>query len=263
MFPILTRAFWLAVQPMSLVAVLLVLGLVLSLFRARWWSFTMVTGALLVLGVIGFTTFGYVLIAPLEARFVRPAEPAHIDGIVVLGGGMDGEVNDARHGWELNESGDRMVEAVRLALTHPEAKVLVAAGPAVFPVVQEPEAYAAQRMLLAFGIAPDRLVLDDKSRNTEENAQFAKSLAGAAPGQTWLLVTSAYHMPRAVGLFRKAGFAVIPWPADYLSSGVEGMRIKPDQAPENIIVSTTALREWIGLIGYRVVGKIDDWFPGP
>ncbi len=263
MFPVLTRAFWLVAQPMSLVAICLLLGFILSFRQKRFWSRSFLLLGGLLLFLVGFTTFGYLLIAPLEARFVRPAEPVHIDGIVVLGGGMDGEVDDARQGWELNQSGDRIVETVRLALAHPEAKVLVAAGPAVFPVVQEPEAYAARRMLLAFGIPADRIVLDDKSRNTEENAQFAKGLAGAAPGQNWLLVTSAYHMPRAVGLFRKAGFAVIPWPADYLSSGVEGVRIKPDQPAENIMVATTALREWTGLIGYKLVGKIDDVFPGP
>lgn len=263
MFPVLTRAFWLVAQPVSVIAVLLLLGLVLSFTRRRGWARIFLALGFLLLFVTGFTTFGYLLITPLEQRFVRPAEPARIDGIVVLGGGMDGEVNDARQGWELNQSGDRMVEAVRLAQAHPEAKVLVAAGPAVFPVVQEPEAYAAKRMLVAFGIAPERIVLDDKSRNTEENAQFAEALAGDVPGQVWLLVTSAYHMPRAVGLFRKAGFAVVPWPADYLASGVEGVRLKPDQSPENIVVSTTALREWAGLIGYKLVGKIDELLPAP
>ncbi len=263
MFPILTRAFWLVAQPVSVIAILLLLGLILSLTRRRGWAGFFLVLSFLLLFAVGFTTLGYALISPLEARFVRPAEPAHIDGIVVLGGGMDGEVDEVRKGWELNQSADRMVETVRLALAHPEAKVLVAAGPGVFPVVQAPEAYAAQRMLLVFGIAADRIVLDDKSLNTEENAQFAKALAGPAAGQTWLLVTSAYHMPRAVGLFRKAGFAVVPWPADYLSSGAEGFRLKPDQPPENIMVATTALREWTGLVGYKLVGKIDDWFPGP
>ena len=264
MFPILTRAFWLVFQPVSLLLLLTVLALLLSFRTGRWWSRSVLLLGVLLLGVTGFTTFGYALITPLENRFVRPVEPAHIDGIVVLGGGMDGEVNSVRHGWEFNQSGDRMVEALRLALTHPEAKVIIAAGPAVLAFAgQEPEAYAAQRFFRAFGIADDRLVLDDKSRNTEENAQFAKALAGAAPGQTWLLVTSAFHMPRSVGLFRKAGFDVIPWPADYLASGAEGNRLKPDQSPENIVVSSTALREWAGLLGYWMTGKIDSPFPGP
>jgi len=263
MFPILTRAFWLVVQPVSLILLLTALGLLLSFRRGRWWSRSLLFLGVLLLLVSGFTTFGYALITPLEDRFVRPAEPTHIDGIVVLGGGMDGEVDSVRHGWEFNQSGDRMVEALRLALTHPEAKVVIAAGPAALAPEQEPEAYAALRFFTAFGIAANRLVLDDKSRNTEENAQFAKALAGAAPGQVWLLVTSAFHMPRSVGLFSKAEFAVVPWPADYLASGAEGIRLKPDQSPENIVVSSTALREWAGLLGYWMAGKIDSPFPAP
>lgn len=263
MFPVLTRIFWLLAQPVSVAVLLLIAGWLLSLRAKRGWSRTLLGLGILIFVVTGFTTFGYALITPLEDRFVRPAEPARIDGIVVLGGGMDGEVNSVRGGFELNRSGDRMVEAVRLALAHPEAKVVIAAGPAALAMEQEPEAYAARRLFESFGVASDRLILDDKSRNTEENAQFAKALAGTTGAQTWLLVTSAFHMPRAVGLFRKAEFAVVPWPADYLASGAEGLRFKFDQSPENIAVATIALREWIGLLGYRLTGKIDELVPGP
>ncbi len=263
MFPYLTRIFWLLVQPLSLVMIFLLLAFLLSFRTKRGWSraFLGLGGALLF--ACCFTTLGYQLIAPLEARFARPAEPGRIDGIVVLGGAMDSEVNTIRGGWELNRSGDRFVETLRLALAHPEAKIVVAAGPAALVVGQEPEAYAAQRFFTAFGIAPERIVLDDKSRNTEENAQFAKSLAGDMTGQTWMLVTSAFHMPRSVGLFRMAEFPVVPWPADYLASGAEGWRIKPDQSTENVAVANIALREWAGLLGYRLAGKIADLVPGP
>lgn len=263
MFPVLTRIFWLLVQPLSLIMLCLLLAFLLG-FRARrgWSRFFLIVGGLMLFAT-SFTTLGYVLIAPLENRFVRPTEPPRIDGILVLGGAMDGEVNSVRGGWELNRSGDRYVEALRLALAHPEAKILVAAGPAALALEQEREAFAAQRMFTSFGVAPERIILDDNSRNTEENAQFAKELAGVTDGQTWLLVTSAFHMPRSVGLFRMADFPVVPWPADYLASGAEGWRVKPDQPPENIAVATIALREWIGLAGYMLTGKIADWFPGP
>jgi uncharacterized SAM-binding protein YcdF (DUF218 family) len=262
LFPYLTRIFWLLVQPLSLVALLLLLGLALSWLRRRWISRLAVGLALLLLFICSFTTFGYVLITPLEQRFERPAEPTEIDGIVVLGGGLDGEVNSVRGGYELNRSGDRFVEALRLALIHPNARIVIAGGPAAL-VQQEPEALAGKRLFEAFGVAADRILLDDQSRNTEENALFAKQLAGATEGQTWLLVTSAFHMPRAVGLFRKAGFPVVPWPADYLASGAEGVRIKADQSPENMAVSSIALREWTGLLGYYLTGRIDEVLPGP
>lgn len=263
MFPYITRIFWSLVQPLSLVVLLLLLALALSFSRRRWPSRILVGGALLLLFVLCFTTFGYLAVTPLEARFQRPPEPARIDGIVVLGGGMDSEVNTVRHGWELSRSGDRFVETLRLAQHHPEARIVIAAGPSALAPDQEPEALAVHRFFVAFDIAPERLVIDDKSRNTEENAQFARSLTGNTAGQTWLLVTSAFHMPRSVGLFRKAGFDVIPWPADYLASSAEGLRLKPDQATENLAVATIALREWTGLIGYYLTGRIAESLPGP
>lgn len=262
LFPYLTRIFWLLVQPLSLVVLLLVAGLALSWLRRRWISRVLVGLALLLLFLCCFTTFGYLLVTPLEQRFERPAEPARVDGIVVLGGGMDGEVNSVRGGYEFNRSGDRFVQALRLALQHPNARIVIAGGPAAL-VQQEPEALAGKRFFEAFGIASERILIDDQSRNTEENAQFAKQLARVSEGETWLLVTSAFHMPRAVGLFRKADFPVIPWPADYLASGAEGVRIKPDQSTENVSVSNLALREWAGLLGYYLSGRIDELLPGP
>jgi len=262
MFPYVTRIFWLLAQPLSVVVLLMVLGFGLSWLKRRWPMRLALGTALLLLFVCCFTTFGYLLITPLEQRFLRPAEPDRIDGIVVLGGGMDSEVNTVHGGWELNRSGDRFVETLRLALRHPEAKVLIAAGPAAL-VAQEPEAVAAQRFFADFGVAADRIIIDDRSRNTEENAQFAKALAGETAGQTWLLVTSAFHMPRSAALFRRAGFDAVPWPTDYLASGAEGVRIKPDQSTENVAVSNLALREWAGLLGYWLTGRIDELLPGP
>jgi uncharacterized SAM-binding protein YcdF (DUF218 family) len=262
MFPYVTRIFWLLFQPMSVIALLLVIGLVLSFSRRQRLGRWLVLLAVLLLLVTGFTNSGNLLIEPLEGRFIRPPEPARIDGIVVLGGGLSSEVSTARGGYELNASGDRYVEALRLALSHPEAKIVIAAGNAVLQPEAEPEAVTAQRFLAAFGIAPGRVVIDPNSRNTEENAQFARALAGPAEGQTWLLVTSGFHMPRSVGLFRAAGFAVVPWPVDYLTTGAEGLRVTGD-ASANLSAASLALREWAGLLGYRLTGKIADWFPGP
>ncbi len=263
LFPYITRIFWLLIQPLSLVALLLVVGLALSWLKRRWPARLAVGLAALLLILCSFTSFGYLLITPLENRFVRPPEPERIDGIVVLGGAMDSEINGIRGGWELNRSGDRFVETLRLALRHPEARIVIAAGPGALTPDQEPEALAAQRFFLDFGVAPDRLILDQRSRNTEENAQFARELAGETSAQTWLLVTSAFHMPRSAGLFRRANFAVVPWPADYLASGVEGVSLRLDQPAENISVATMALREWTALVGYYLTGRIDELVPGP
>lgn len=263
MFPYLTRIFWTMAQPVSLVALLLVLGLLLMWLKRRRLAAASVTVATLLLALCSFTSFAYVAIGPLENRFVRPAEPDRIDGIVVLGGGMDSGVNRVRGGWELGRSGDRFVEALRLALRHPEARVLIAGGGSALMSGQEAEAVAGARFFTDFGIARERLLLEGESRNTEENAVNARAMAQPKPGETWLLVTSAFHMPRSVGLFRRAEFPVVPWPTDYLAASNEQFGISLDEIAENLVTSNMALREWLGLVGYYLTGRIDEPLPGP
>jgi uncharacterized SAM-binding protein YcdF (DUF218 family) len=263
MFPYITRIGWLLVSPVSMIMLLLLAALLLLCVGRRRLAATALVLATLLLGLFCFTTFAYLLLSPLEGRFVRPAEPARIDGIVVLGGGMDDEVTTARGSWELNRSGDRFVEALRLALRHPEARILIAGAGPVLTAGQDTEAEAGARFFRDFGIAPERLLLEGKSRNTEENAVNAKAVAQPKPGETWLLVTSAFHMPRAAGLFRRAAFDVIPWPTDYLAAGTEGIGLKPTQAAENLAISNIAVRVWLALLGYYATGRIDEILPGP
>lgn len=264
MFVAVSKIAWFFLQPVSIVLLLVALGLVLSFTRYRLLSRAALALGLGVLGLAAFTSLGYVLIQPLEQRFARPdAPPADVTGIIVLGGGMDADVNEARLGYELKRSGDRFTEALRLALLYPEAKVVVTGGAGVFDVTEDTEAAAGARFFTAMGIAAGRLILEPRARNTEENAQFTHALAQPRAGDTWLLVTSGYHMPRSVGLFRRAGFPVVPWPADYLSTGREPFGLKLDQPAENLSVTTLAVREWVGLAAYALTGRIDEVLPGP
>jgi len=263
MFVYFTKIVWALLSPLSLTLILSALGLLLVALGFRRLGLMSGTFGLLILAIATCTNIGEVLIAPLEDRFPRPQEPARIDGIIVLGGGMDQAVNTVRKGWELKYSGDRFVEALRLALKHPEAKLLLSGGVAVTYEGQEAEAEAAARFYEAFGIPKDRLILESGSRNTEENAQLSKQAANPAPGQTWLLVTSAFHMPRSMALFRRAGFDVIPWPADYMSAGTSGFGITLGDASDKLVTTNLAVREWAGLLGYWLAGKIDAPFPAP
>ena len=118
-------------------------------------------------------------------------------------------------------------------------------------------------MLSDLGVGEGRLLLEREARSTWENAVYAKALAQPKPGERWLLVTSAAHMPRAIAVFRKVGFAVEPWPVDYRTAGA-GDAWRPFDAPsEGLKRLETALREWIGLVAYRLTGRSDELFPGP
>jgi uncharacterized SAM-binding protein YcdF (DUF218 family) len=264
MFLFASKIGWFFAQPLTLVLILLLAAFAMSV--AGWRKRGLVTLGLAIVGLVlsAYTTLGYLMIGSLEGRFVRPSEmPARVDGIVVLGGGMDADINNVRHGYEFNRSGDRFTEALRLALLYPEARIAISGGVGVFVAGDDPEAAAAARFFVDFGIAEDRLILEGESRNTEENAQLTRATVDPKPGEVWLLVTSAFHMPRSVGLFRRAGFDVVPWPTDYMGNGTESASIKLDEPAENLTVTTLALREWAGLLVYYLTGKIDQMVPGP
>ena len=204
------------------------------------------------------------MLNPLEERFQRPPSlPEHIDGIVVLGGGLEGGVNLVRGGYELNGGGDRFVETAVLARRFPEAKILVSGGVGSVLLEGEGDADTAVRFFTALGVPRERLILENQSRNTAENAVFSHKLVAPKPGENWILVTSAFHMPRSVGLFRKVGFPVIPWPVDYRTSGKEGVGLFRDSPIDALQNTMTAMREWIGLAGYWLSGRIDSVFPAP
>ena len=105
--------------------------------------------------------------------------------------------------------------------------------------------------------------MERRSRNTLENAEFSKALVAPKAGERWLLVTSAFHMPRSVGLFRKAGFAVEPYPVDWRVGGRDDLLSFTNIALDGLGRTDAAMREWMGLIAYRATGKIDELLPGP
>ncbi|WEX11727.1 YdcF family protein [Chelativorans sp. AA-79] len=256
MFHLASAVFWTVVQPFNLVGLLIAAAVVAALIRWRKLSITLGTLAFLVVALAGWTTFGALLLHPLEGRFQRPdPAPQHVDGIVVLGGGFEGAVNLSRGGYELNDSGDRFVEAAILARRYPQARVLISGGSGSVFLAGEGDADTAPRLLTGLGVPPERIELEDESRDTFENARLSFAMAKPRPGEMWLLVTSAFHMPRAVGAFRQAGFDVVPWPADYKTTGRERPGLTDDNVLDSLRNTSIAVREWIGLAAYRLMGR--------
>ncbi|PSM19809.1 MULTISPECIES: YdcF family protein [Nitratireductor] len=264
MFYVVSKIFWALANPLSLAVLLLIAGLIAALAGWRRSAGTATAAAAMILLLGGWTTTGALVLQPLEDRFQRPgALPDTVTGIVVLGGGFEGGVNRVRGGYELNRGGDRFVETAILARRLPEAKILISGGSGALRLKGEGDADTAPRLLQALGVDPQRLILENQSRNTYENAQFSLRLADPQPGERWLLVTSAFHMPRAMGLFRQAGFAVIPWPVDYRTSGLETPGLAQDNPIDSLHNMVIAVREWIGLAAYRLAGWTDALLPAP
>ncbi|KQV44411.1 MULTISPECIES: YdcF family protein [unclassified Rhizobium] len=257
---LVSKLFWLVAQPLSLVFILLFLALVLNGFGMRGGF---VAGlAAVILFVTLFTTAGSVMLQTLEDRFPRPAAlPADLSCIIILGGAFENEVMASRGGIEFNQAADRFVEGLRLAQAHPNARILVSGGDGSFSGSYQGDAHAAEAFFTTFGIPAERLIREGASRTTFENAANTRELLENEKLSQCALVTSAFHMPRSVGLFRKLGIDVIPWPTDYRTTGKANLWFDFSQPSLNAQLTTTAVREWIGLFAYYIGGRTHALFP--
>ena len=198
----ISKLFWGVLQPGMLLLLLTVAGALLLGTRYQRVGRGLVIAAAIFFVLGGLGPLSTWMILPLEERFPRAAlGDRPVDGIVILGGSEDARVAKGRGTHALNESGERMTEAATLARRYPNAKILFTGG--TVEILREPtvEADAAGMVLRDLGIGSDRLLLERKARNTAENAMLAKQLADPKPGERWLLLTSAWHMPRAIGSF--------------------------------------------------------------
>ncbi len=266
MFFYLSKTIWFFLQPTSLLMILMVLGLV-SYRGGRQKA----GRRLLLLGLLGlilaaFLPFGNWLILPLEERFLRP-DPATVRdpaGIIVLGGVHDPLIGKSRGVLALNESAERLVVGASLARRYPNAKLVFTGGSGAIFLPKSTEAEGVRIiLLLVFGLPKDQLIVEDRSRNTYENAVFTHRLVNPGQHEKWLLVTLAYHVPRAMGSFLKAGFSVIPWPVDYRTRGAEDLAVFFGQPSGGLRRVDEAVREWAGLFVYWITGRTNRLFPAP
>ncbi|HUJ37779.1 MAG TPA: YdcF family protein [Hyphomicrobium sp.] len=264
MYHPIAKVLWFSLQPSSLILILLITGAAL-LFTRHWRAgrrLVVASGALFLIG--GMPPLGNVLILPLEQRFARAdLSGRDVDGIIVLGGVEDARVAAGRHVHAMNEAGERITEAAALALRYPRAKVLFTSGSVGYGGAHAAGADGADLIFRDLGIADDRLLPERASHNTWENAVYTKALAAPQPGQRWLLVTSASHMPRAMGVFRKVGFAVEPWPVDFRTADARDWFQTFESPAEGLRRVELAVHEWIGLITYWLMGRSDELFPRP
>lgn len=241
-----------------------VIGALLLVTRFKSLGRRLMVLSVLMLAVCGFSPLGNWLLYPLESRF-PPWDAARgaPDGIIILGGSIDADLSVAHGTAVVHSAADRIIAAAVLARQYPNARIVFSGGSANLISNDAKEADYAGALLESLGVAKARLTMERRSRNTQENVEFSKAMVAPKSGERWLLVTSAFHMPRSVGLFRKAGFAVEPYPVDWRVGGTSDLLAFSPVADEGLGRTELGLREWMGLIAYRVSGKIDELLPGP
>lgn len=233
---------------------LIVLALLMRRRRFALWTSSVTLTALFALAIL---PLGDLLLQPIERTYSAQAPLGRVDGIIVLGGGENARASVHWGQLQLNEGGERYTAALALARQFPEAQVLFTGGSGALrglTGLAASEADMAAQFFREQGIAPDRLLLEGQSRNTAENARLGLALASPAAGETWLLVTSAFHMPRAMRSFETAGWpGLVPWPVDYRSSSfADGIGWN---LTRNLQVLNTAIREHVGRMVYRLTSR--------
>lgn len=258
----LSKVFGFFALPSNFIVLIGIVGVVLLLTRRKRLGQGLLIVSLLMLATAGWSPLGNLLISGLEDRFppwdVSRGAP---DGIVVLGGAISPDLSKERGSIALNESAERMTIVAELARRYPAARIAftggngnLKGGPA--------EANFVLPLFESFGIARERVTLEAQSRNTAENARFTKDVVQPKAGERWLLVTSAYHMPRAMGLFRAAGFNVEAYPVDW-RTGEDDVTASFSSLSAGLARTDAALREWVGLVAYWATGQSKELWPGP
>jgi uncharacterized SAM-binding protein YcdF (DUF218 family) len=260
MFYPLSKLFWFFVAPSNALILLVVMSSLSALLSYRRMAKRFAIAAAGFLFLSTLTPLGIALLLPLENRFPpwQAGQGAQPYGIIVLGGGVDVRLSEARDQLKLNEAGERITALVALARRFPQAKL-------VFTGIAEPisEAEEVAKKIEALGVDPRRLIIETRARNTYENAQYTAALLHPTESQRWLLVTSAWHMPRSVGCFRRAGFTVEAYPVDFRTGGLGDLFILDGLGIDGLRTLDVAAKEWVGLIAYRLTGKTDRLFPSP
>ena len=254
---------WWLFAPGNLVFLGLLIGTALIWTKWRGLGRVLVTAVTVSCTLIAVLPLSDWAVAPLEDRFPQPATlPDRITGIITLGGMVNPKLTKERRQVALMAGAERLTEFVALARRYPDAQLVFTGGSGSLRTPDLKEAPAARQFLVSLGFDAARVLFEDRSRNTYENATLTRKLVNPTPGDRWILITSALHMPRSVGVFRATGWNVIPYPVDYLTEGRRGFRPRFD-FQSGVSMLAIAAREWIALVVYRMVGRTAVLLPAP
>lgn len=250
----LSKIFWTLVQPLNALCLMAILGFIV---RLRWKQAgqRIMTVSLAFIILLGILPAGPLLVTWLERQYPTPETlPRKIDGIIVLGGAFESYLSAETGHIVANDQVDRIFCFLDLARHHPEAKLVFSggAGDILNPDAMEGDDARAFFKLAGFD---RRILYEEKSRNTYENVLYSKEMLAPQEGENWLVVTSAYHMPRSIGIFEKAGWKVIPYQCDPKTDGTYNAFHRLPNAAGNFHLLNLAVKEILGSIVYYLTGK--------
>lgn len=260
-FYTLSKIFWFIASPDHFLILLIALSTLL-IYAGSKWGVRLLSVVVIISMTVMFLPVADIILRPLEERFPAPiSPPQNISGVIVLGGAESGNLSLTWNMAQFNQASERMMVIPALARAYPKARIVFTGGSGS---LLHPDGVANEPMTQWFkaqGVA-NRVLWEKQSRNTYENATLSETLLQGVPKGRWLLVTSAFHMPRSMGIFRLRGWDVVAYPVDYYSNTADSLRVDPKYW-EHIRDLNFTIKEWIGLVVYHYTGKTDTLFPAP
>ena len=251
-----SKLFWMLVQPTTLILILFLGAIALLLLGRRKLGLIAVCTAAATYIAIVYLSIGQWLIAPLENRFpANPQLPDKIAGIIVLAGPIDRNLTRARGQLAIRDGSERYIEFSRLVRQFKHATAIISGGNPSADQHLEHQAVVARRLLDSLGLSDRPILLETESRNTDENIRFTYETVQPEPGSHWIMVTSAYHMPRAMAVARSQRWNLIPYPVDFRTEGSRGRFFGALDHGEAFTLADLAIKEWLGLLAYYLAGK--------
>jgi uncharacterized SAM-binding protein YcdF (DUF218 family) len=257
LFFIFSKLVGFFLQTETWLVIVVALSLWAGISGRKHLSASLSAAVFLAVTLISIFPIGEVLLSPLENEYPAQNLPEYIDGIIVLGGAESPRRTLRWNQPQLNDASERLIVAASLAIAHPETRIVYASGSGrLLDTVagRSPFPPIAVEVLSSLGVDPERIIWENQSRNTAENAHLSFEMAQPKPGETWVLVTSAFHMGRAMASFEAAGWRdVVHYPVDYRTGSFTG-GIGWDFS-SNLEDLNTAIKEWVGRLAYQLTGR--------
>ena len=251
-----SKLIWIVLSPLNLLLIFLVIGIFFMIINMRIVSITFYTISIVFFITVSVFPTGNLILFKLESSYPALTKPPlHIDGILILGGPSNPALTRDHGQVSFNEAGERLTESVRLIKNYSSAKIIFAGG---FSKLSH--SYVAKKFFSEMGIDVSNIIFESKSRNTFENMLYSKKIINPKKSENWLLVTSAFHMSRAINVADKLGWTFIPYPVDFRTSN-KFINFKPSlDFLDNINSFDLASHEVVGLISYYLLGRSSKLF---
>ena len=257
-----SKLIWFVISPDTLLVILVIASLILLQIGLHKQAKILLCVEVFFMIIISFFPVGEWLLYPLEIQFsTNPKLPQKIDGVIVLAGAENAFSSAIWQQAELSEAAERDLAFMRLVREYPDAKHVFTGGSGSLIGQQYKQAHVAMKLFREQGLDTSQIIFEELSRNTYENAKFTQAIVKPESDENWILITTAWHMPRSVGIFNKMGWSVIPYPVDHHTSPGSLFRINMSFSG-NLRILKKAIKEWAGLTAYYFTGKTTSILPG-